>query len=160
VRSLIIAIFIFIAAVMQLNILQSVNFFNIRPDILLILVIFFNMHFSLRKGLIIGGICGLLKDIFSSGIFGLNLFSFIICILVLKEIKKYFYKESNSMLIFTTFLISLINSIISCVAMSAILDLTFIRPFLLIIFLESIYTALISPIVFIPFKKCVLELSI
>jgi len=160
VANLIIAIFISVSAIIQLSVLPSINFFNIKPDILLILVIFFNLYFSFKKGLIIGSLCGLLKDVFSSSVFGLNLLSFIICIFIIKRIKKYIYKEDYLIRISIVFLISFINSIIYCVFRAAFFNLAFYVSFLLIIFLESIYTALISPIIFIPFRKCVLKLSI
>lgn len=158
-RNLIIAIFIFISAIIQFTILYTISFFNIRPDILLILVVFLNLYLPFKKGLVIGGICGVLKDIFSSGVFGLNLLSFVICIFIIKGIKKYLYKEDHSMRILIIFLISLINSTIYCIFKTAFFGLTFAYPFALIIFFESVYTALISPVIFIPFRKCVLKLS-
>lgn len=157
-RNLIVTIFILISVIIQVNILPSISLFSIKPDLLLILMIFFNLHFSFKKGLVFGGICGLLKDVLSVGALGVNLFSFIICAFVIRGIKQNFYEDSFPMRAFVVFLVSLLNSTINCILLNVVSEVNFSILVFVVIILGSFYTTLFSLLVFIPFRRCVLKL--
>ena len=67
---------IFLAALIQSTFLDYLRIEGIKPDILLCLVIFIGLYaeksFSLKAGLF----AGVLKDVLSGGIFGLNILIF------------------------------------------------------------------------------------
>lgn len=152
-------IFIIASTFIQIDILPIFTLFNVKPDLLFIIAVFCILYFSFFPGLIFCLLCGLLKDIFSSGVFGLNLFSFAICFFILQKIKQYFEWDNYLIRYATVFLMCLINAILYALIKTVASDTVFTAAILVIIILESIYSAILSPIIFICFRKCVLKFS-
>lgn len=74
--------------------IQSSNLFaiaDINPDFLLILTILHSLHYGEYKGLIFGFSVGLLEDIFSGSLFGLNAFVLTLISWLANVYKKYIF---------------------------------------------------------------------
>ncbi len=103
--SFVLVIFAFL--ILQVVISNSIAVWGIKPDFFLIALVFFSLEKNLRFGLLLGLILGLLKDIFSGGILGLNAFAFGLCGLIAGRYAKFIYKEG----IFSQFIIVFCSSI-------------------------------------------------
>jgi rod shape-determining protein MreD len=49
------------------------------PNMLLLSIIYFNLAFGIRYSILAAVLAGTLKDSFGAGIFGLNIFVFVVC---------------------------------------------------------------------------------
>lgn len=147
-------IFILISGLAQAGSFDSISLFGIKPDLLLVIVIFFSLSLSKENSLKIAIIAGLIKDINSSVILGSYTISFLLIALFLNYHQNKFYKERVS----TQALICFLSH---CVAECMVLLFAqvsykapmFHYPFFNIIFKGALYTAFISPIAFFALSR-------
>ena len=78
----------------ELIIFQNFRFFNVKPDLLLIAVLFFGFNFGTMRGLEAGALAGILKDMFSIGCFGVNMFTYVFIGLISGLLKNKLAKEN------------------------------------------------------------------
>jgi len=67
----------------------------LRPNFLLLLMVFFNLYRGIRHSLLVGFLAGLVKDCFAPGLFGLNIFSFMVCAYLVTFLKMYIYETGS-----------------------------------------------------------------
>ena len=103
--SFVLVIFAFL--ILQVLISNRIAVWGIRPDFFLIALVFFSLEEDLRFGLVLGLALGLLKDIFSAGVLGLNAFAFGLCGLITARYTKFIHKEG----IFSQFIVVFCSSI-------------------------------------------------
>jgi rod shape-determining protein MreD len=65
------------------------------PNILLLVVIFFNLYSGIRYSLFAALCAGILKDCFSTMPFGANVFAFVACAYLSTLIRKYSYERGS-----------------------------------------------------------------
>jgi len=65
------------------------------PNLLLLMVIYFNWTFGIRYSIFAAVLAGILKDSFSASIFGINIFSFVLCAYMTTVLKKYFHQVTS-----------------------------------------------------------------
>ncbi|NQT23103.1 MAG: rod shape-determining protein MreD, partial [Candidatus Omnitrophica bacterium] len=107
---------------------SSLTAFNqIRPDLYLVLTVFFGLFYGITIGIECGLICGFINDILGTGVFGSNMLIFGLLGLICGAVSEKVYKENFLVQMLITFTASL-----------------FISNFLL---LRSISTAVIAPVV-------------
>ena len=75
-------------------------FFNIvgwwfNPQMLLLLIMFFNLYLGVRYGLYSAILAGILKDSFSASVFGFNIVTFIIDAYMTTFLRKYIYYRGS-----------------------------------------------------------------
>jgi len=68
----IMATFLFFA-ILDATALNYIEIFNVKPDVFLICVLFFALYGGLRTGILSGFAGGLIKDLFTGGMFGVNI---------------------------------------------------------------------------------------
>ena len=132
---------------------------GIKPDILLILVIFFNIYRSRRQGAGIALGAGFLKDVLSFAQFGTFLISFTVSAYVTRRLKKFLYREEFLQQAFFVFVVTILNVLTIC-----LLNVFSAKPHVMLLIVlrglpESIFTALLSPVVFLVVKRCVPKYS-
>ncbi|MCG2711187.1 MAG: rod shape-determining protein MreD [Candidatus Omnitrophica bacterium] len=71
IRFVLIAYFMLI---LQATLINSISIFSVKPEIPLLLVIFFALYNGARAGMFCGMILGLFLDVLSGGIVGINIF--------------------------------------------------------------------------------------
>lgn len=154
VSTLTIMLISFFAVVMQMFVVSSFIFRTVKPDILLITVIFFSLVFTKTEAVRAAFMCGLMKDTLSTSVLGSYTISFIVLAVLLNDNKNKFYKE----VFFTQFLISFG----SCAAIeTSALILTsiagrssvFTNSFLSLLIKGAICTGFFSPILFLLFSR-------
>ena len=82
-------------ALLHLTILNRLEVFHSRPDVLFSLVLFFGLFAPGRVAVEVGIFAGLLKDIFSSGWFGLNTLIMSLAAFLINRLAPRFYRESK-----------------------------------------------------------------
>jgi len=83
------------------------------PNISLLLVIFITLYLGIRYSIFTAVLVGILKDSFSVGVFGMNIFSLVSCAYMTVILKQYvYYKGSLLSRLLLVFFICIINIMI------------------------------------------------
>ncbi len=130
--------------------------FNIRPDLLLILVIFTAL-FNLKRCIYIVFFAGLFKDIASGSFFGLNIFCFALWALIVSQISKHFYRD-NKYIFSAVVAVATIANYITYIILNSVFvkaGLPWLRFLFMTILVEAMYNVLFSYFLFDVFKKAV-----
>lgn len=132
-----------------------------KPNLLILLVIFFNVALGTRFGLYTALGAGILKDSFSTGPFGVYLISFVLCNYVVTLVKKFFFYEVRSgvLRILLAFVFSVLHGVLVYLFYSLREGVDFYEAWVFIILPEVVVTTLLSPYIFDRLKPCVLKLS-
>ena len=158
-RILLISFFVFIFFIFEFFLF---NFFgrSVMPNLLLILIVFFNLSFGIRYSLLTAFLAGILKDSFSAGPFGMYAASFMSAAFMSTVFKKYVYSRgSHGSWLLLVSLVSLANIFIQWVIQLRLGSNICVYDILRFILLpEVISTMVIAHFIFYPLKKCVLKL--
>lgn len=92
--------------ILQVSILPLIELRGIRPDLLLIAIVFFSLQLGPTHGLGLGIVTGFLKDCLGNGIFGGYAFCFGLLGLIVGYNGKVLYRESPYTQVVVTFLTS------------------------------------------------------
>ena len=155
--------FIFIAAIiisalLQTTILNCVNIFNVKPDLLLISVIIASLSFKPQWAISLSTFAGILKDIFSVNVFGLNTILFFLWSFLIIKLSRKILFDSNYVRFVLIFIIAILNNIIIRLIFLFLDNFISLGLFLRITFIESLYTALILPLA-LKFARNLLSIS-
>jgi rod shape-determining protein MreD len=112
-----------------------VSIFGIKPDLLLIFIVFFGLFLGWETGLESGIIAGFLKDIFTFYNFGVNAFIFGLMGFLAGILNTKFFKESKTTQIFLVLFFAVFSKFFLAGWHECLL--TYILP-------AGIYTALVS----------------
>ena len=131
------------------------------PDMLLLLIIFFNLYLGIRYSIFAAVCAGLLKDSFFANIFGINLVSYVVCAYMLTILKRYIYHagSKSSRLILVFFIVTL-NAVLHYVLLIKFGAVDIVQSLKHVVFPEITTTVIIATTVFYQLKKCVLKLSV
>lgn len=142
------------ALLIELSILNLFRMGNLKPDLLLILVVYFALRRGARLGAEVGILSGLLKDMASGAFFGTHAAAFWLCGLLVGRGRSKIYEDQ--------FLAQIIVVLLSSLFVSAIYfmirrllspnEVSGAFPAYLPILL-SVYTSLIAPFLFRLFDK-------
>ncbi|GAE88610.1 rod shape-determining protein MreD [Acetivibrio straminisolvens] len=97
------AVLIFIIALIQSTVLGSISVFNVKPNLLLILIVSAALLGNNVEGAVIGFICGLTQDMLSGRVIGFYALLGLYLGLGVSFINKRLYKENVLVAIITTF---------------------------------------------------------
>ena len=164
----IVSIFVCVTFVAE-NLLSELLGERFSPNLLIILVVFFNFFRGIRYSLLTAFLAGLLKDSFSVSVFGVNIFSFIMCAYLSTFIKVHIYQVgSNASRLLIVFLVNLIFIGIQYVlhvmltpplsGMAGLSPIDFSEMFVYVLIPEILTTTIVTIYVFEKFKKCALKL--
>lgn len=140
-------ILIFLFSLIEATLLTFISIKGIKPDILLILIIYTSFYADWRFALKAGLLAGILKDALSIGVFGLNAFIFGISALIIALYSKKVYRDHISRQVFISFAVSLSVMVIYYLTTNIFLPLPQFTIYLWTIILPAaIYTALLYPL--------------
>ncbi len=134
---------IFLAALIQSTFLDYLRIEGIKPDILLCLVIFIGLYaeksFSLKAGLF----AGVLKDVLSGGVLGLNILIFGLVAFFLGSYSSKVYRKNTILQVVICFVITFLISNFSYFVYSFSYSLAeYIKSLKIIILPITLYTCL------------------
>ena len=132
----------------------------LKPNLLLLLIIFFNLSLGIRYGLAAAFLAGLLEDSFGASVFGIHILSFIVCAFMMVAVRRYLFHTSvYSLRIFLAFLMSLLNALVVFGLNFIFLPLDFKEAFYFVMFPEVLATTLVAGFTFRHLRTCVLKFS-
>jgi len=140
---------ILIIALLQATLLNYIKVFGVKPDLLLIIFFISSLFFELKWALVFGICVGILKDILGINTFAINTLLLPLWSLLIMKLSKKISIDSNFIRAAFIFIIIISNDIVSRLIFLFLGK--FIIPlsiFLRIAFLESLYTALVSFLIF------------
>jgi rod shape-determining protein MreD len=142
VKNLIFFLIIIVSGFFQTTILNCIGVFGVKPDLLLCCVILAGAFFNRKWALIFSLSAGIIKDIFSSGVLGLNLLLFYVwnyCIVILS--RRMSIDDSLVLGVLGFAVVFLNGIIIRFIYLFSGRDIP-LGIFLRITLIESVYTAL------------------
>ena len=129
------------------------------PNMLLLLVIYFNLAFGIRFSLLSAVLAGTLKDSFSMALFGTNIFSFVVCAYMTTFLKRYFhYVASRSSRLLLVFFVLVIHMIVNFCIQLMYAKVNVIQAFQYVFVPEILATLFVTSFTFTQLRKCALRL--
>jgi rod shape-determining protein MreD len=132
---------------LQLTLSDLIKVFGAKPDLLALFVIFISLFFGWSYGFETGFAAGMLKDLYSLDIFGINTVALALTGLVSGYLSPRIFRESKAMQSVTVFVFTLLYLSAHYLITCAISDISYIRfsEFLFLSFIPvSLYTAVLS----------------
>ena len=157
-KIIIVSIYVFVVFIIQ-NVLLNLFGQWFKPNILIILVVFFNLYRGIRYSLFAALLAGLLMDSMSVKVFGLHIFAYILCAYLTTFIKMYIYQPgSDASRILMVFLISLLYFVIQYLLNLMFVVIPFDQAFVFVLIPEVLTTTVMSLYFFEKFKQCASKL--
>jgi len=146
---------IVVALVIQLTLINSVAILGLKPDLIMVVVVVFSLLKGEKEGAISGFASGLLQDIFSTSLLGINaLVKTVIGFTcgILKE--KIFHEHILFIIPVITFISSFIQSILISLLFRAFgIEYNLAWSLKQIVLPEALYSSLLSPFIFLAITK-------
>lgn len=142
-KNFIFIVIIIIFGLLQTTILNYVNIFNIKPDLLLISVIIASLFFEPIWAISLSIFAGILKDVFSLNAFGMHTILFFLWSFLIIKLSRKITLDNNYIKLVLIFIIAILNNIIIRLIFLFLGNFISLGLFLRISFIEPLYTAFI-----------------
>jgi len=131
------------------NIIEGLKIGNIKPNLILLYVIYVSLNSSLIMAETMGFFAGILEDILSQSLIGINALSKTLLAFFLNNFKTRIYTEKTFSVIIVVFFTTIIIKLFYFLLISIFVNrVNFYYTILKIIFPESLYNSAVSIIVF------------
>lgn len=146
---------IIVALVIQLTLINLVTILGVKPDLIMVVVVVFSLRKGEKEGIISGFTSGLLQDIFSTGLLGINALAKTVIGFTCGIIKEKIFHEHILFIIpIITFIASFIQSILVFLLLRAFgIDYNLVWSLKQIALPEALYSSLLSPFIFLAINK-------
>jgi len=146
---------IVVALVIQLTLINSVTILGLKPDLIMVVVVVFSLLKGEKEGAISGFASGLLQDIFSTSLLGINALAKTVIGFtcgILKE--KIFHEHILFIIPVITFIASFMQSILIFWLLRAFgIEYNLTWSLKQIALPEALYSSLLSPFIFLAINK-------
>jgi len=150
---------IFISGWLQVSLIHNFKLFGIVPDLLLMCVVFASLNMEKKWAFIYSAFSGVLKDSFGQSAFGLNTLFFVIwCFLIIKVTKE-MQIDDTLLRMALVFVVSFLHNFVTGIIFFYSGRSFSFGIFSKILFIGSIYTALIFPLFFKAVRPLISKLS-
>ena len=148
------AIIVF-ALVIQLTLINSVIILGLKPDLIMVVVVVFSLLKGEKEGAISGFASGLLQDIFSASLLGINALAKTVIGFTCGILKEEIFHEHILFIIpVITFIASFMQSILIFLLLRAFgLEYNLAWSLKQIALPEALYSSLLSPFIFLAINK-------
>ena len=127
---------------------------QLTPNLLILLIVFFNLYLGIRYSLITAFLCGVIQDSFSFYPFGLNIVSFLFCAYMTTFIKRYLnYIGSGSSRVVIVLLVSVVNVLIHYLLVFTFTEVDFGAVLVRILVPEVVMTVVVTGLTFRLLKR-------
>jgi len=146
---------IVVALLIQLTLINSITILGLKPDLIMVVVIIFSLLKGEKEGAISGFASGLLQDIFSTGILGINALAKTVVGFICGILKEKIFHEHILFLIpVITFVASLIQNILIFFLLRAFgIEYSLAWSLKQVALPEALYSSLLSPFIFLAINK-------
>jgi rod shape-determining protein MreD len=146
---------IVVALLIQLTLINSITILGLKPDLIMIVVVVFSLLKGGKEGTISGFASGLLQDIFSTGLLGINALAKTVIGFtcgIFKE--KIFYEHILFLIPVITFVASFMQSILMFLLLRSFgIEYGLAWSIKQIALPEALYSSLLSPFIFLAINK-------
>ena len=146
---------IVVALLIQLTLINSIAILGLKPDLIMIVVVVFSLLKGGKEGTISGFASGLLQDIFSTGLLGINALAKTVIGFtcgIFKE--KIFYEHILFLIPVITFVASFMQSILMFLLLRSFgIEYGLAWSIKQIALPEALYSSLLSPFIFLAINK-------
>lgn len=146
---------IVVALLIQLTLINSITILGVKPDLIMIVVVVFSLLKGGKEGTISGFASGLLQDIFSTGLLGINALAKTVIGFtcgIFKE--KIFYEHILFLIPVITFVASFMQSILMFLLLRSFgIEYGLVWSIKQIALPEALYSSLLSPFIFLAINK-------
>jgi len=146
---------IVVALLIQLTLINSITILGLKPDLMMVVVVVFSLLKGEKEGTISGFASGLLQDIFSTGLLGINALAKTVIGFtcgILRE--KIFHEHILFLIPVITFIASFIQSILIFFLLRTFgIEYNLIWSLKQVALPEALYSSLLSPFVFLAINK-------
>jgi len=157
-KAILITVFVFLFFLIEFFIFNIAGRL-LMPNLLLLVIIYFNLAFGVRYSIFAAVIAGILKDSFSAGLFGLNIFAFVLCAYMTTFLKKYLhFVASRQSRLILVFFITTIHVIIQLCLHLMFGQINVVEVFKFVFVPEIVTTLIVTSLIFAQLRKCVLKL--
>lgn len=147
-RRLIFLLIIFILAILQATLLDTFKLFDVKPDLLLIVVVISSIYFDLKWALLLAVFSGILKDCLLFNSFGLNTLLFSLWSFLIVKLSRKLSLDNDFLRALLLFIIIVFNDVIISSIYFSQGQFIPLGIFLRRLFLECLYSIAISPLIF------------
>jgi rod shape-determining protein MreD len=157
-RNWLILPFLILLGLVQATLLDNFRIFGVKPDFLLIAIVIASTFFEWKKIVILAIFAGMLKDSLSINMFGMNTLLFPLWSYVTRVLSGKINLDNNIAYAVLILVIGILSGIIKFIFV--FLGSAFFIPpgvFLRITFLESVYSAIATPLIFEIIKPALLK---
>jgi rod shape-determining protein MreD len=137
---------IIVCALLQATALNSLRFFGVKPDILLICVVIAALGLELKWAIIFSVLAGLLKDSIGAQAFGFNAILFGLWSLLIIRLKRDISFDNPYLVVALTAVVTLAHHLLVGLALVYLGNFIPLGIFMRIIIIETFYTALCLPL--------------
>lgn len=143
------------ALLIQLTLINLFTIQGLKPDLILLVVIVFSLLQGAEEGTIFGFASGLLQDIFSTGLLGVNALVKTIIGFICGILKVRIFAEHILFIIpVITFIVSIGQSILIFLVLHAFgVEYSLVWSLKQVALPEALYNSLLSPFIFLAVKK-------
>ncbi len=130
------------------------------PNLLLLVIIYFNLAFGIRYSIFAAVLAGIFKDSFGVGIFGVHIFSFVLCAYMTTTLKRYLHYVASRRSRLLLVLCVTITHIVGYFCLQLFVgNVNLVSVLTFVAIPEILTTLLVTSFVFAQLRKCVLKLS-
>lgn len=141
-------ILIIILAFVQVVFLEYVKVFNVKPDLLLISAVIASFIFKRKLSLALVLFAGLIKDVFGSSSYGINMLLFSLWYFLIVILSRQITMDNSIIRLVLMFIISIFHNLISGLMLFYLGKSLAVGIFIRTIILASIYTTAIFPLIY------------
>lgn len=146
---------IVVALLIQLTLINSITILGLKPDLIMVVVVVFSLLRGAKEGTVSGFASGLLQDIFSTGLLGMNALAKTVIGFFCGIIKEKIFREHILFIIpVITFIASFIQSILMFLLLRAFgIEYGLAWSLKQVALPEALYSSLLSPFIFLAINK-------
>jgi rod shape-determining protein MreD len=143
------------ALLIQLTLINSITILGLKPDLIMVVVVVFSLLKGAKEGTVSGFASGLLQDIFSAGLLGINALAKTVIGFFCGIIKEKIFHEHILFIIpVITFIASFMQSIIMLLLLRAFgTEYNLAWSLKQVALPEALYSSLLSPFIFLAINK-------
>ncbi len=150
------SLIILILAFLETSLFANFTFYNLKIELLLMLIVFLSL-FSVKKQIYICAFfCGMLKDIFSILPFGINILIFMLIAFFIQRIPKNFFREERLTFAVLVFMSTFFSGLFSF-SLTGPYSLKFFKTLINVILATTFISTLVSPLFFSFFKLVLIK---
>ena len=146
---------IVVTLLIQLTLINSITILGVKPDLIMVVVVVFSLLKGEKEGTISGFASGLLQDIFSTGLLGINALAKTVIGFTCGILKEKIFREHILFLIpVITFIASITQSILIFLLLRAFgIEYNLAWSLKQVALPEALYSSLLSPFIFLAINK-------